>query len=45
MSDNKNEMSEEEYLKRHLQDMDQGQKTQEPTLNTDIPFNFSSSIS
>ena len=45
MSDNKNEMSEEEYLKRHLQDMDQGQKTQEPTLNTDIPFNVSASIS
>ena len=45
MSDNKNEMSEEEYLKRHLQDMEQGQKTQEPTLNTDIPFNVSASIS
>jgi len=45
MSDNKNEMSEEEYLKRHLLDLEQGQKTQEPTLNTDIPFNVSASIS
>jgi hypothetical protein len=45
MSDNKNEMSEEEYLKRHLQDMEQGQKNSEPTLNTDIPFNVSASIS
>jgi hypothetical protein len=26
MSNNKNEMSEEDYLKRHLQDLDQGQK-------------------
>ena len=45
MSDNKNEMSEEEYLKRHLQDMEQGQKNSEPTSNTDIPFNVSASIS
>ena len=45
MSNDKNEMSEEEYLKRHLQDLEQGQKKSEPTLNTDIPFNVSASIS
>ena len=34
MSNNKNEMSEEDYLKRHLQDLDQGQKE----ASGDIPF-------
>jgi hypothetical protein len=45
MSNNNNEMSEEEYLKRHLQDSEQSQKSQEATINTDIPFNVSASIS
>ena len=45
MSDNKNEMSEEDYLKRHLQDLEDGQRKSEPTLNSDIPFNVSASIS
>ena len=34
MSNNKNEMSEEDYLKRHLQDLDQGQKE----ASGEIPF-------
>ncbi len=37
MSDNKNEMSEEEYLKRHLTDLEAGNKQQQ--FNSDIPFN------
>jgi hypothetical protein len=45
MSDNKNEMSEEEYLKRHLLDLEQGQKNSEAPVNSDIPFNVSASIS
>jgi hypothetical protein len=45
MSNNKNEMSEEDYLKRHLQDLEEGQRKVEPTLNSDIPFNVSASIS
>jgi hypothetical protein len=36
MSDNKNEMSEEEYLKRHLTDLEAGNKQ---PINSDIPFN------
>ena len=38
-------MSEEEYLKRHLQDSEQSQKKQDNTINSDIPFNVSASIS
>jgi hypothetical protein len=45
MSNNNNEMSEEEYLKRHLQDSEQSQKQQDNTINSDIPFNVSASIS
>ena len=41
---NKNEMSEEDYLRRHLQDMEEGKKNSESkTQNTDIPFNISAS--
>lgn len=40
MSNNKNEMSEEDYLKRHLQDLDQGQKE----ASGDIPFVESASV-
>ena len=38
-------MNEEDYLKRHLQDLEDGQRKSEPTLNSDIPFNVSASIS
>lgn len=37
MSNEKNEMSEEEYLKRHLSDIDSNQKFQNP-ISSDIPF-------
>ena len=35
---NNNEMSEEDYLKRHLQDLDDGKKAVSQPTNTDIPF-------
>ena len=43
---NNNEMSEEDYLRRHLLDLEEGKKasTQEAPINSDIPFNVSASI-
>ncbi len=39
MSDNNNQMSEEEYLKRHLSDLETGKKqVEEKALQSDIPF-------
>ena len=35
---NNNEMSEEDYLKRHLQDLDDGKKAASQPTNSDIPF-------
>jgi hypothetical protein len=44
---NNNEMSEEDYLRRHLLDQEEGKRTltQETQINSDIPFNVSASIS
>lgn len=39
MSDNNNQMSEEEYLKRHLSDLETGKKqVEEKAMQSDIPF-------
>ncbi len=39
MSDNNNQMSEEEYLKRHLSDLETGKKqVEEKAIQSDIPF-------
>ena len=33
-----NEMNEEDYLKRHLQDLDEGKKAANNASNSDIPY-------